>query len=662
MARAPALDSPAEQLSAVLTAAAARKSVSTPMVNNDDCFDDAELAAAAVEDEKRRAEFDRILETSNSDWNKIDDPAALKSALTTLLTEIRGPAIETVGPHPISAGLSLNTTVNGVSVNEGGENKKPKLRDFEENGKSPSSKKSIGQDTSRIDETSSSDEDGSFLDTSRDPSIQNGNGHAIPVSRTLCGSTVDPDFTFLERAKYIPLRLSEAERKSLRLLEGALNVSQYTDVVDVLSYSRLKTKQRIHSQIVDLCSVLSGLYVASDYAAGQELIASRDFAANEEWFQAAFEIGRRHKIANPEKMRSTYGKLVFLLQDSQSEDIARMLDFSCIRPLQTVGLFLESRDGIGLLKDPLMDTATQEIIPDGKSRAVIQRQIREKEHAVEVLAQRYRSKTVSSDDIRQCLYSIGDNNAYLRSNRDPCDILLQLLVKYFQPSKDIDKRSSLAIRAGHQGARLTHDHSRQFQYCLQSLTLWREICQHMYKLWYMAESDLFDSSNVYHLRNTGQGLNRVQAAPRVARVMHNILSTVQAKVGTWIGSSVIHLGDSMVPNGLAFIDKYAQLSRILLPLTTVIRRLEDVTAEDEGVAKYVKDRFGGVDNARRIILQDFFRFAFDGSGGTNMFDSGACVDGRLTSCWNWGSSIEKKPYFPLFLLCGFTGFDGSSFD
>ena len=60
----------------------------------------------------------------------------------------------------------------------------------------------------------------------------------------------------------------------------------------------------------------------------------------------------------------------------------------------------------------------------------------------------------------------------------------------------------------------------------------------------------------------------------------------------------------------------------------------------------------------RIILRDFFRHAFDGSGANNYFDAGSCVDGRLTSAWNWCSCIEKKSYFTLFLLCGFTGFDG----
>jgi len=43
---------------------------------------------------------------------------------------------------------------------------------------------------------------------------------------------------------------------------------------------------------------------------------------------------------------------------------------------------------------------------------------------------------------------------------------------------------------------------------------------------------------------------------------------------------------------------------------------------------------------------------------TTFFDAGSCIDGRLTSAWNWCSSLEKKRYFPVFLLTGFVGFDG----
>lgn len=32
---------------------------------------------------------------------------------------------------------------------------------------------------------------------------------------------------------------------------------------------------------------------------------------------------------------------------------------------------------------------------------------------------------------------------------------------------------------------------------------------------------------------------------------------------------------------------------------------------------------------------------FDGSGGDNDYDAGSCVDGRLTSAWNWCSKVRS---------------------
>jgi hypothetical protein len=137
--------------------------------------------------------------------------------------------------------------------------------------------------------------------------------------------------------------------------------------------------------------------------------------------------------------------------------------------------------------------------------------------------------------------------------------------------------------------------------------------------------------------------------------MHRILHRVQSQCDGWVGLSVVHLGDRDVPNALFFIDKYLQVPRILGPLISVVESLDRVVEANPRVKRYVDKEFGSADKAKIVILRDFFRHGFDGSGD----DGGSCVDGRLTSAWNWCSKVEKKIYFPLMLLCGFTGFDGA---
>lgn len=135
---------------------------------------------------------------------------------------------------------------------------------------------------------------------------------------------------FVERSKYIPMRLTIPERKFLRLLEAALNVSEYTDKIDTIGFGLSKAK-RVVQQIRELCAILSGLVLSADYKQGQELFQDRDFQSNEDFYQKIFELGRRHKIMNPDKMRSTYGKLIYLLQVTS----LRLRRFCANHPAQT---------------------------------------------------------------------------------------------------------------------------------------------------------------------------------------------------------------------------------------------------------------------------------------------------------------------------------------
>ncbi|KAI0758224.1 hypothetical protein C8Q74DRAFT_1210141 [Fomes fomentarius] len=461
---------------------------------------------------------------------------------------------------------------------------------------------------------------------------------------------------FIERAKFIPMRLTLEERKLLRLLEAALNVSEYTDKIDTIGFGLSKAK-RIVQQIRELCAILSGLMLSQNYNRGQELFQDRDFAANEEFYQTIFELGRRHKIMNPDKMRSTYGKLIYILQDSQTPEVKDLLNFDCVKPIKSVYGILEKHEALDLLRDDLISIATKEIYSEGRSRRDIQKDIKSKERALETLSSKYARPGLSQEHVRQCIYSIGDNHAFLRTNRDPCERMIAYLKQYFHPTQPKDSKSSLAIKMGKGGARLTHDHQKQYAYVLQSLTLWREILHDMFHLWTLAESDLLNENVPYRLRDTGQGLNRVQAAPKTSRMMHAILNRAQRSIGAWVGSSVIHMGDHNVPNALMFIDKYSQVYRILLPICNTLSQIPQL-AEKPALRSYIDDEWGSPEGLSRDILADFFRHGFDGSGAGNYFDAGSCIDGRLTSAWNWCSTLEKKRFFPIFLLTGFIGFDG----
>jgi hypothetical protein len=89
-----------------------------------------------------------------------------------------------------------------------------------------------------------------------------------------------------------------------------------------------------------------------------------------------------------------------------------------------------------------------------------------------------------------------------------------------------------------------------------------------------------------------------------------------------------------------------------------LNNLERICEEDDGIKEMVDSGYGGMEKLRKDILHDFFKSAFDGSGADNFYDAGSCIDGRLTSAWNWCSQLPTKPFYPIFKLTGFTGFDG----
>lgn len=285
----------------------------------------------------------------------------------------------------------------------------------------------------------------------------------------------------LERCKFFPLRLSLKERKYMRLVENALDVSEYTDHVDILSW---KSKSgRIQAQLKELCAILCGLVIACDYNEGQKLLADKNFEQNEKFFQFVFEITRRHKIRNPEKLRDVYGKLVHVLMDAQNPTIVDLMGFKCVSNLKTVHSFLKDNDALDLLIEDyaLIMDATTEIDSVGKPRKLLDKELRARDDAFKQLMKKYVGRTAefTEDNLETVFRSIGDNHNYLRWNRDPVDRMIANLQKYFHPSK-VESKYSLEIRSGRGGARLSHSHEVQYHYVLQSMTLWREILNEVF--------------------------------------------------------------------------------------------------------------------------------------------------------------------------------------
>ena len=186
--------------------------------------------------------------------------------------------------------------------------------------------------------------------------------------------------------------------------------------------------------------------MAADYEVGQKMIKDRSFEQNSDYFSSVFEIGRRHKILNPECMRTDYGKLVHMLMDSQNPDIQRLLEFKLVKKVRTVYDFLKEHDALSLLKHPDVITATTAIVDRGRTRQEVQQAIKVKEAAVKRLIRKFSNDDFGEEEIEWCLYSIGDNSSFLVFNRDPVDQMISYLTKHFPENLEADSARSLAIR------------------------------------------------------------------------------------------------------------------------------------------------------------------------------------------------------------------------
>ena len=97
----------------------------------------------------------------------------------------------------------------------------------------------------------------------------------IDSSRARGAATKEIGKWFLERAKYVPLRLSYEERKHLRLVDAVMRTSEYTHAVDGKAHK--SEARRTHAQIKGVTAILTGMITAINMKAGQGLVETRDF-------------------------------------------------------------------------------------------------------------------------------------------------------------------------------------------------------------------------------------------------------------------------------------------------------------------------------------------------------------------------------------------------
>ncbi|KAK7197320.1 hypothetical protein NESM_000679000 [Novymonas esmeraldas] len=463
---------------------------------------------------------------------------------------------------------------------------------------------------------------------------------------------------------HYPLRLTDAERQKLQLVVAALKVSEYTDDVD--DFMRPYGKEgRMEAAMCEFIDTVVGLAIASDavprsmkdaFLAGEVKVATVV-----PLLEDLFEVMRRHKRLNPFSHRGEFGKLMMMLQDVQKRPVQRALGIqsSLVIPVRTVGSALSSIQCEALADDEAVRSE------------FLRRTGSEKQAGMQTLLDRYAGGDERKKEIvEHCLRSIDDVHSFILSNTRPLRTLRRWLSRDFEPLPS-DDVYSISIRHGRGGACFTHSHATHCQYVTESLLLWENVQKSILKIWEVAEDDmLVDGQGQYVVANTGQGFHRMCAAPKSYATMSGLVRDTEQRMGGWVGIKVIHLGDRDVPNPLVFIDKYTIIPRIVQPVVQTLRALRYVFQEEDeeddghqqttheydnypGLRNLLRSKYHSYDELMFMILSDFFKHAFDGSGD----DGGSCIDGRLTSAWNWCHQLHKKVYYDAFVLTGFAGFD-----
>ncbi|KAG5490247.1 hypothetical protein JKF63_00366 [Porcisia hertigi] len=461
-----------------------------------------------------------------------------------------------------------------------------------------------------------------------------------------------------------PLRLTDLEREKLQLVVAALKVSEYTNVVDDFMYPHGKEGCMV-AAMREFVDIVVGLAIASDAIPrsmkNSFMTGDTSMATVVPLLEDLFEIMRRHKRLNPFSHRSEYGQLMMMLQDVQKPSVQRFLQIqsTLIIPVRTVEVALSSIHCEALIDDETL------------RRDFLKKTGAEKEAGMQSLINLYsEGDEIKKEVIEHCLRSIDDVYSFIQSNTRPLRTLRHWLSRDFEPLSS-DNIYSISISNGRGGACFTHSHATHCQYVAESLLLWENVQRNILTLWEVAEDDmLVDGKGHYSVVNTGQGFHRMCSAPKSHGAMSRLVHDTEQRMGGWVGIKVIHLGDRDVPNPLVFIDKYTVIPQLVKPVLQTLCALryvfheEDEEEEGHPQVAHEYDNYPGLRNLLRskyhsyndlimMILSDFFKHAFDGSGD----DGGSCIDGRLTSAWNWCYQLHKKKYYDAFVLTGFSGFD-----